>query len=149
MEIISNNFLETKELGKKIGKDILGCRKDKSTVLNLKGNLGAGKTTFIQGFALGLGIRKKILSPTFIIFNKYKIKDGYFYHIDCYRIDKEKEMKDLGFDQIINNPKNIVAIEWGEKIKKIMPKNAIDIKFKILKENKRKITYGKRNICSR
>lgn len=149
MEIISNNFLETKELGKRIGKAILSCRKDKSIVLNLKGNLGAGKTTFVQGLASGLGIRKKILSPTFIIFNKYKIKDGYFYHIDCYRIEKEKEIIDLGFDQIVNNPKNIIAIEWGEKIKKIMPKSAIEIKFKITKEDKRKITYGKGNICGR
>ena len=146
MEIISNNFLETKEIGKILGKCILGYKNHKAVVLSLKGNLGAGKTTFVQGLALGLGIRKKILSPTFVIFNKYKIKDRYFYHIDCYRIEKEKEMEDLGFKELINDPRNIIVIEWAERIKKIMPKDAMEIKFKILKENKRKIIYGKGNI---
>jgi len=148
MTIISSNSLETKEIGRILGKEILAFKNKEAVVINLKGNLGAGKTTFVQGVALGLGIRRKILSPTFIIFNKYKIRKKSFYHIDCYRIDKTKEMEDLGFKEIVKDPNNILMIEWGERIKKILPKCTIEIKFKILKDNKREISYEERNICS-
>jgi len=104
--------------------------------LGLKGNLGGGKTTFVQGFAKGLGIKEKILSPTFNIFKKYKN----FYHIDCYRIKREKEAIDLGFQEIFSNPENIVAVEWPENIKKIMPERTIWLTFKVIGEDKRKIT---------
>lgn len=149
MDIISNNSLETKELGKQLAISLLSCCEIGPIILSLKGELGAGKTTFIQGLALGLGIKKKILSPTFIIMNKFKVKPNqYFYHFDCYRIEDIKELKDLEFKEIISNPSNIVVIEWGEKIKKALPKNVMEIKFKVLKENKRKISYGKKgNIC--
>jgi tRNA threonylcarbamoyladenosine biosynthesis protein TsaE len=150
MDIISNNFSETKEFGEKLAKDIRSCYTEKAIVISLKGELGAGKTTFVQGFALGLGIKKKILSPTFIIMNKFKVKPNrYFYHFDCYRIEDVKELKALEFKEIISNSSNIVVIEWGEKIKKALPKNVMEIKFKVLEENKRKISYGKKgNICS-
>jgi tRNA threonylcarbamoyladenosine biosynthesis protein TsaE len=115
----------------------------------LEGELGGGKTTFLKGFAKGLGIRKKIKSPTFIIMRKYKLGFrcqvlglGYFYHFDCYRISKAKEILNLGFKEIIQNPENIVAIEWGDKIRRILPKNYIRIKFRFLGQNKRKITIA-------
>ncbi len=95
-------------------------------ILSLEGDLGGGKTTFLQGFAKGLGIKEKILSPTFVIMRKSKIKNqkskfNNFYHIDCYRIQKPKEILDLGWKEIIKNPRNIVAVEWAEKISKILP----------------------------
>ena len=116
-------------------------------VFGLKGELGAGKTTFLQGFAKGLGIKNKIISPTFVIMNRFPIKKGKFtnfYHLDCYRIEDAKEMKNLEFEEIINNSKNIVCIEWPEKIKKALPKNINMIKFDILEGDKRKIIidYG-------
>ncbi|GAH10373.1 unnamed protein product [marine sediment metagenome] len=71
----------------------------------------------MQGFSKGLGIKEKILSPTFVIMKKFQVPGKkivhWFYHIDCYRIRKPKELSDLGFKEIISNPKNIVAIEWA------------------------------------
>lgn len=127
---------ETQNLGKKIAKSL----KDKRT-LCLYGELGSGKTTFIQGFAQGLGIKKRIISPTFIFMREYPLKNGkQFYHLDCYRLKKLNEAKNLGLSYFFDNPSNIIAIEWAEKIRKILPGERIDIKFENLGENKRKIT---------
>jgi len=134
---IVNNPKQTKDLGKKISEKAL--KPKKALVIGLEGDLGAGKTTFTQGFAKGLGIKNKILSPTFVIFKRFKIKNKYFYHIDCYRIRNSKELILLGFKEIISSPSNIVIIEWADKIRKIMPKNTIWIKFKFIDETKRKI----------
>ncbi len=139
-EYITNSILETQKLAKQLAKEILKNQKgQKAQVLGLEGDLGGGKTTFLQGFAKGLGIKKKILSPTFVILKKFKVKHKIFYHIDCYRIKKPKEILDLGFKQIISDPKNIVAVEWSNRIKRIMPKNTILINFEFINKNKRKI----------
>jgi tRNA threonylcarbamoyladenosine biosynthesis protein TsaE len=146
MEYLTENYLETQEIGEGLAGEIKSAKK--AVVFGLKGDLGAGKTTFLQGFAKGLGIKEKIISPTFVIMNRFDIKKGKFrnfYHLDCYRIEKAEEMENLGFEEIINNPKNIVCIEWPEKIKKILPDDLILIKFKTISEDKREITidYGK------
>jgi tRNA threonylcarbamoyladenosine biosynthesis protein TsaE len=142
---------ETEKLGEKIGKKILKGKLDKTAkILALEGDLGGGKTTFLKGFAKGLGIREKILSPTFILFRKFQIPNSKFqnfYHIDCYRIEKEKEILNLGFREIIKDPQNIVAIEWADKIKKILPKKVIKIKFKIFGKKERKILIKWQRDC--
>ncbi|MDD5696550.1 MAG: tRNA (adenosine(37)-N6)-threonylcarbamoyltransferase complex ATPase subunit type 1 TsaE [Candidatus Pacebacteria bacterium] len=141
MEIISYNPSETKEAGKELASEILSSPK-KKRILALKGGLGAGKTTFLQGFAKGLGIRKRILSPTFVIFNRFKLKSPYFknfYHFDCYRIESFREMEVLDFKEIVSDSGNIVAVEWPEKIRRILPKRIIELEFRILKNDKRKI----------
>ncbi len=125
--------------------------------MGLEGDLGAGKTTFLQGFAMGLGIKEKILSPTFILMKKFQIPPKsnmpqnlrsqvlwykWFYHIDCYRLKDEKNLEMLGFEKVISNPQNIVAVEWPEKVSKILPKSIISIKFKHFKEDKRELTIS-------
>jgi tRNA threonylcarbamoyladenosine biosynthesis protein TsaE len=107
-------------------------------ILALTGNLGSGKTTFVQGLAEGLGIKSRIISPTFILMRKY---DKNFYHIDLYRLEEkvEQEVKNLGLEDIWTNPQNLVVIEWAEKIKNIIPKTAIWIKFENLGGDKRRI----------
>ena len=173
----TNNSIQTKKLGERLAKDILKAfPRKKAVVLGLKGDLGAGKTTFLQGFAKGLGIKQKVLSPTFMIIKKYKIRGlrvegrkseerqirglrtegrelstfyflpSTFYHIDCYRIQNSKEILELGFKKIISNHCNIVAIEWSEKIQKALPKQMIVLKFEFINENKRKIIIRQR-IC--
>ena len=127
---------QTQKIGRVLAKEILKTPlRKKARVLGLTGNLGGGKTTFLQGFAWGLRIKEKINSPTFVIMKRFKN----FYHFDCYRIQKQKDILDLGFEKIINNPKNIVAIEWADKIKKIIPKDTLWIKFEHLGGNKRRI----------
>ncbi len=126
MRYITNSEKETKDLAKKLAKQLSG-------VIALTGELGAGKTTFTQGFARGLGIKEKITSPTFVLIRQHKN----LYHIDLYRID---EIKSLGLEEIWQNPENIVLIEWAEKIKDLLPKNTTFIKFQTLSENQREIT---------
>ncbi len=144
-KIISKSPLDTKRIAAKFARQILRQKPGASAVvLILQGDLGAGKTTFLQGFARGLGIKEKILSPTFIVMKRFKIQDSRFknfYHMDCYRLQKPKEILDLDFKEIISNPENIVAIEWPERISKVMSKNTILINFKHLKLNQREIIF--------
>ena len=137
-ENITSDSIQTKKLGEKFAKEILEKKPKKTAfVVGLEGELGGGKTTFLQGFAKGLGIKEKILSPTFVIMKKFND----FYHIDCYRIEKPKELLDLGFKKITSNPKNIIVIEWADRIRKIMPKHTLWIKFDFINEKRRRITF--------
>lgn len=139
---ITNNLSETKKIGRKLAKKILSFSDRKNAfVIALKGDLGSGKTTFLQGFAKGLGIQEKILSPTFVIFKKFPFfaDKRNFYHIDCYRIQNSKEILDLGFKQMISDPKNIIAIEWAERIEDILPKDTLTLEFEFINKTKRKI----------
>jgi len=138
----------TKKLGEKLARGILKKKASETAfIIGLEGELGGGKTTFLQGFAKGLGIKEKILSPTFVILKRFQLpncqlpiaKFKYFYHIDCYRITEPKELLGLGLKGIISNSRNIVAIEWAERIKKILPKDTLVIKFKFIDKTKRKI----------
>lgn len=125
---------QTKKVAAILAKKFLAgkAKRKKALVFALLGDLGSGKTTFVQGFLRALGIRKKITSPTFVIFKRLKIKDLRFknaYHVDCYRIQKPKDLSTLGLKEILANPQNIVLIEWAERIKRILPKNTIWLKF--------------------
>lgn len=150
MEIITISVEQTQRVAEILAKEILrvGKKSKRAVVIGLEGDLGGGKTTFLQGFAKGLGIKEKITSPTFVIMKKFKINHltikpfshfGHFYHIDCYRLQNPKELLDLDFKEIISDPKNIVAIEWAEKIKKIIPKETLTLKFDFINRNTRKI----------
>ena len=145
MKYLTKKPEETKKIAKELAKKILKNGPAKNAfVLGLEGDLGSGKTTFLQGFALGLGVEEKILSPTFVIMKRFEILNlGFnnFFHIDCYRLKNPKELLDLGFKQILKNPQNIVAVEWAEKVKKILPESAIFIKFKFVSKNKREISF--------
>ena len=142
-EYISISPTQTEIVGQKIAKEILKSPPPKrAVIIGLMGDLGGGKTTFLKGFARGLGIKQKILSPTFVIMRRFKIQDSRFknfYHIDCYRIENPKEILALGFKEIISDPKNIICVEWADRIKKILPKNSIILKFKFVDKNKRRI----------
>ncbi|OGZ67405.1 MAG: tRNA (adenosine(37)-N6)-threonylcarbamoyltransferase complex ATPase subunit type 1 TsaE [Candidatus Staskawiczbacteria bacterium RIFCSPHIGHO2_02_FULL_34_9] len=146
-KIISKSDKETKEVAKKIAKEVLSKKLEKrAVVLALKGNLGAGKTTFAQGFAKGLGIRAKILSPTFNIMKRFKIQDSRFknfYHIDCYRLKGKKDLEVLGFKEVVLNSKNVIIVEWPDKIKSLLPKNTIYINFKHLEGHERRLLIKK------
>jgi len=132
-------------LGKKTADELIKSIKGKSAkVFALTGDLGSGKTTFVQGFAKGLGTSARIISPTFILMRKYLVPGNKFlnfYHVDLYRLegDTENEVINLGLTDIWKNPENIVVIEWAEKIKNIIPEVKTEISFENLGENKRKI----------
>lgn len=144
---ISSSLAKTQKLGKKLAEEIIKKPlKKRAYVVGLVGELGSGKTAFLQGFAKGLRIKEKILSPTFIIMKRFKIQRlksniRYLIHIDCYRIKKPKEIMDLGFKKIISSPENIVVIEWADYIKKILPEDALMLEFEFTNEKKRKIIF--------
>lgn len=133
--IISKSIKETHLLAKALLNR--GVR-----IFALTGNLGSGKTTFAQGVAKALGIRRRITSPTFIIMNHHKIPRSQllnFYHIDTYRLHSGKELKELGLPKILKDKNNIVVIEWAEKVKRLLPKNATRIHFSHHKDSKKRV----------
>ena len=147
----TNSFEETQNLGKEfvasVTRSLLREGDSLLNVVALYGDLGSGKTTFVQGLARGLGITRRIISPTFIIVRSYKTgirnqESGIrnFYHIDLYRTVSEKDIQGLGIEGIIEDPQNIVAIEWAEKMGDLLPKKRWDVRLEYAGEDKRRIT---------
>ncbi|MBN1779323.1 MAG: tRNA (adenosine(37)-N6)-threonylcarbamoyltransferase complex ATPase subunit type 1 TsaE [Candidatus Buchananbacteria bacterium] len=139
MKIISQTNQQTINIGKKIASQLKG-----GEVLALSGDLGAGKTTLTKGLALGLGIKKVVISPTFLLLRLYKInnkktKIKYLVHIDCYRLKSADELIDIGADEYFNRPDTVVVIEWPERVKKILPKKTIKISLKVKNNQSRSV----------
>jgi len=134
-QYISTSEKETKSIAKKFAK------KFKRGVIALSGELGAGKTTFVQGFAKGLGIKEKIISPTFVLIRQHKIPNTKkaLYHVDLYRLDNLKDLEHIGLKEILSNKQNLVLIEWAEKAKKMLPQNTIWIYFNLKNKSTREI----------
>ncbi len=144
--IQTNNFEETQKIGEEFASHLEG-----GDVLCLQGDLGAGKTTFMQGLAKGLGVTHRIISPTFIIMRKYEVpriknqesRIKLLYHIDLYRTATEDDLKGLGIPEILEEKDAIVAIEWSEKLGLLLPKKRWELDFEWIDENTRKIVIKK------
>ncbi len=150
IKIITDSSAQTQKVAELLVKTLSDKKYFPPHIFALQGNLGAGKTTFIQGVAKALKIKQKILSPTFVILKDFALPKNpnfsKFYHIDCYRLNDPSEIITLGFKEIIKNPKNLIFIEWPERIKKLLPSNAVWIKFKIQNKNKREIIIKNSNL---
>jgi len=134
LKLITQGSGETKAAGERLAR-----RLKPPAIIAFSAPLGGGKTVFIQGLASGLGIKERVVSPTFVLERIYKIpKQTYsLYHYDLYRIEPD----DLLIDEILENAKtNIVAIEWSEKMKKRVPRSAIQIGIKPKSDDLREIT---------
>lgn len=134
IEIKSKSPTETKRIGRLLAKKIL--KNSKRAFVSLRGNLGSGKTTFVKGFAKGMGIGEEVTSPTFLIYKKYK-GEKELYHFDAYRI-KEKDLDILNFKNILKE-ENIVIVEWSENIIKRIPKKRITVSFSFISPKKRRL----------
>ena len=112
----------------------------------LEGNLGGGKTTFAQGFARGLGVREKVLSPTFVILKSFKLHSPAggscfkkLVHIDAYRLKSARELRSLGWQDILKDKDTIVLVEWADRVQRALPPAYIRISFEFLNEHERRI----------
>lgn len=151
--IVTKSAEETKIVAKLFAESIVEEMTAKgAVVVALEGALGAGKTTFAQGFAEGLGVKEKVKSPTFVLMHKHAIKGKsgkskvkkfkYFYHADCYRLESEKDASAIGLDEAMRDPENIVLVEWARRVKKALPKDTIVVKFTYINERTRKINFN-------
>ncbi|MFY9493005.1 MAG: tRNA (adenosine(37)-N6)-threonylcarbamoyltransferase complex ATPase subunit type 1 TsaE [Minisyncoccia bacterium] len=138
MELTLKNLEDTKKLAKKLLKTA-------PSVIALYGDLGAGKTTLVQFLARALGVKEKVLSPTFVIIKIYVLPAqawlGYSFltHIDAYRLKSAEELLGLGLRDILKDKENIVVVEWPEKIEKYLPKHTVKVYFETVGPKERKV----------
>lgn len=133
---------ETQKLGKMLASELSSGR-----IIGLMGDLGGGKTTFTQGVASGLGIKKNVISPTFVFWRRYNVpkkkKLKYLCHLDLYRLQNPEEIYSLGIDEYWRRNDTVCLIEWAEKIKRYLPEKKIYfVKFKIIDPKTREITMN-------
>ncbi|MDO8676518.1 MAG: tRNA (adenosine(37)-N6)-threonylcarbamoyltransferase complex ATPase subunit type 1 TsaE [Candidatus Azambacteria bacterium] len=143
MVAMSKSPWQTQKIAFDLVKKIInGGMLRNAQVIALEGELGAGKTTFVKGFARALGIKSHITSPTFVLMKRYSISQPktYLYHIDAYRIKNYRDLISLGIKEIIVSPANIVLIEWSDRVKPILPKKYIKIHIDHIDSKTRKIS---------
>ncbi|MBI2466032.1 MAG: tRNA (adenosine(37)-N6)-threonylcarbamoyltransferase complex ATPase subunit type 1 TsaE [Candidatus Sungbacteria bacterium] len=129
---------DTQKLARDLAVEI--TTKGNPSVIALYGELGSGKTTFVQFLAKALKIKEKILSPTFVIIKNFACGDGRcLVHIDAYRLKSAKDLLALGLQDILRNKENIVVIEWPEKVEKYLPKDTIRVFLEVSGKNERKV----------
>lgn len=133
MKITTHSPEETIDAAKKLGSMLHA-----GDIIAYKGGLGAGKTTFTRGLAIGLGLGDNVFSPTFALVNEYKGKNISLYHFDMYRISGEDDLESTGFyDYPFED--NIVAVEWSENIADFLPENTIYITISRIDDDTREI----------
>lgn len=145
MLFLSKSEKETQKAAKALAKEIVTkhSRKREATVIGLEGELGAGKTVFAKGFARGLGVKKKVTSPTFVLMKTYNLQLTAYnnlFHIDAYRLKDEKDFLALGMREIMGNSGNVILIEWSDRVKKALPKKYLKIHLDHISPQTRKIT---------
>ena len=135
IEFISNGPEQTKRLGIRLGS-LLNI----GDVLCLSGDLGSGKTTFVQGLAKGWGSLDLVTSPTFIIVNMYRKSDNQnLYHLDAYRLQNEFEAEDLDIDLMLTN--GVMAVEWPKRILGALPDEQLWVNFSWISDQKRRLVF--------
>ena len=145
-KIIIENLLDLENFARELLKEFLvkPTENNQATIIALSGNLGAGKTTFVQLLAKELGVEEKVTSPTFTIMKGYELAGefNHLIHMDAYRIEDLSELRPLRFSELLTDNKNILCIEWAEKIQSALPSEIIKINIEILPDGKREITYN-------
>ena len=123
LTVASNSPAETSILGTSLAPVLLP-----GDVITLSGDLGAGKTTFVQGVASALGVTAPVTSPTFVIIHHY---EGRFpvVHMDVYRLEYIQEVLDLGFEELLQ-PDAVMLVEWGEAVSPLLPRRYLDVEIR-------------------
>lgn len=142
--VITESEEETRRLGAALGQVLRP-----GDVVALHGNLGAGKTRFVQGIARGMGIERPVTSPTFILMNVYRAPDGrVLCHVDTYRLrDAVEEGYEMGLDQQFRGD-DVCVVEWAERVRDLLPADHLWVDIGVLDEERRRIVItarGKRS----
>jgi tRNA threonylcarbamoyladenosine biosynthesis protein TsaE len=135
MHRISSNPEETRLIGSEMIRNTPAA-----TVLSLIGDLGSGKTEFVKGLALGLGIDAQVTSPTFTIVHEYRGGRHPLFHMDFYRLREERELDEIGLDGYLRAG-GICAIEWGDKFPSRLPRDSIKVCFRTYDDDTREISW--------
>ncbi|MDE2188313.1 MAG: tRNA (adenosine(37)-N6)-threonylcarbamoyltransferase complex ATPase subunit type 1 TsaE [Patescibacteria group bacterium] len=148
---------------RRIARDWLGSlpkKEDEAIVIGLSGNLGSGKTAFVQALAAELGVAEQVTSPTFVIEKIYLIGSNggndpqgsvhpevrlrvwsRLVHIDAYRLESARELEVLNFEELVDDPNNLILIEWPENVREILPESTLTIKCEFVSETERSYEF--------
>jgi len=133
MNYRSSSSAETVKAASDLAKRLRASPPGRSAaVFALEGELGSGKTTFVQGFGRALGSRARILSPTFVLMRRLPLRGRFrnLYHLDAYRLRSERELETLGFREMLADPRNVIVVEWADRVRKLLPRGTKRIFFR-------------------
>ncbi len=150
--ILSKSLQDTERIAREFAENLfttLWKDRGEAVIIQLQGDLGSGKTTFVQAVAKAFGIRNTVTSPTFVLEKIYIIppensKEGGFQqliHIDAYRLADKADLSSIGWERIIKESKNIIFIEWPERVDGAFPEKTAKISFRFIDENTRELTF--------
>jgi tRNA threonylcarbamoyladenosine biosynthesis protein TsaE len=135
LEFFSRSPEQTRRLGSRLGALLLP-----GDVICLSGDLGSGKTTFVQGLAQGWGALDPVSSPTFVLVNMYRRADGRrMYHLDAYRLESALEAEDLDLDLMLED--GPLVVEWPERIQPVLPANRLWISMRYIADEQRGMVF--------
>lgn len=134
MKLLLKNEADTDKLGRTLGRILKG-----GEVIELVGDIGAGKTTFAKGIAAGMSIEETVQSPTFTISRVYPAPSNLLlHHYDFYRLSDAGIMADE-LHEAANNPANVVVIEWGDIVRDVLPDDYLEVRFTAVNESSREV----------
>lgn len=146
MDYPVENLSETREVVRKLITSLQTISPRKSAlVVGLEGELGTGKTAFVREFVSEIGRGAEVTSPTFILMQKFPISENDIpftevVHIDAYRIEDPEELLVLSWEELIKNPRNLIFVEWPERVETILPPDALAIHFEFKDDGTRTIS---------
>ena len=138
--IVTRSAGETARVGEELARTL-----GKSDVIALVGELGAGKTTFVQGVARGLGVKTGATSPTFVLVNEYRGRLP-VHHVDAYRTESFTEVMDLGLAELFDGD-GVTLVEWADKLRPLLPARAIEVSIVGVGDEPREITVRRPDVA--
>lgn len=148
MQVLLTNL---SDLEAEAGRFVLSLspKEEGATLVTLSGELGAGKTTFTQALSRALGVTDVITSPTFVLQKVYALDGTHGFsrlvHIDAYRLSGGSDLAPLGLDDILKDAKNLVVLEWPEKVADGLPQATVTVSLEVHDDQSRTISYDKKD----